>query len=195
MAPIRLQDPLRQTAGPGIPLEVIMESGTVFVATTNHPIWLPARTEWVLLEDLCSGDLLDTLDGYATVQEVRRPCRLSDVYNIEVHGHHVYRITGDGILVHNRAQRRDLTPDEQLDDLPDAPKKAPSPNQLNKAIQQGKAPRGITRIDTPKTTHERLHVHFKGGAALNIDGTWKHGFKVLTKEEAEWLLANGWTLP
>jgi len=27
--------------------------------------------------------------------------RISDVYNIEVHGHHVYRITDDGILVHN----------------------------------------------------------------------------------------------
>ena len=26
---------------------------------------------------------------------------MSDVYNIEVHGHHVYRITDDGILVHN----------------------------------------------------------------------------------------------
>jgi hypothetical protein len=28
---------------------------------------------------------------------------VSDVFNIEVHGHHVYRITSDGILVHNNS--------------------------------------------------------------------------------------------
>ena len=35
------------------------------------------------------------------ISKVRYPRRTSDVFNIEVHGHHVYRITDDGILVHN----------------------------------------------------------------------------------------------
>ena len=85
------------------------------------PVWLPERSEWIPLEELRTGDLLDTLHGHAMVRDVHRPCRISDVYNIEVHGHHVYRITDDGILVHNKAQRRNLTPEEQLDDLPDVP--------------------------------------------------------------------------
>ncbi len=40
-----------------------------------------------------------------------------------------------------------------------------------------------------------LSVHFKNGAALNYDGTWKHGHAILTKEQKKWLLKHGWTLP
>ena len=176
-------------------LEVSLESGTTFVGTSNHPVWLPDRSEWITLEELREGDVLDTFQGSATVTTVRRPFRMSDVYNIEVHGHHVYRITDDGVLVHNKAQRRILSEAEKLDDLPDVPKKVPSANQLNAAIRRGQAPRGIERIDVPKIKGEQLHVHFKDGSALNIDGTWKHGTKALTQDETEWLLANGWTSP
>ena len=83
-----------------------LESGTTFVGTSNHPVWLPFRSDWIPLEDLCHGDVLDTFHGSATVTTVRRPFRMSDVYNIEVHGHHVYRITDDGILVHNNSSSR-----------------------------------------------------------------------------------------
>lgn len=34
---------------------------------------------------------------------IHHPTMVSDVFNIEVHGHHVYRITDDGILVHNNS--------------------------------------------------------------------------------------------
>ena len=99
-------------------IEVTTETGTTFVGTTNHPMWLPERSEWIPLEELRTGDLLDTLNGNAKVEKVHRPFRVSDVYNIEVHGHHVYRITDDGILVHNKAQRRNAVPRGRAPEFP-----------------------------------------------------------------------------
>ena len=66
---------------------------------------------------------------------------------------------------------------------------------MNRAIQRGQAPPGITRIDVPKVPYEKLHATFDDGSALNIDGTWKHGGLTLTKAQREWLEANGWKLP
>lgn len=70
-----------------------------------------------------------------------------------------------------------------------------SPNQMNRAINRGQGPSGITRIDTPKIPHEKLHATFEDGSALNVDGTWKHGGLDLTRDQSSWLVENGWTLP
>jgi hypothetical protein len=66
---------------------------------------------------------------------------------------------------------------------------------MNRAIQRGQAPRGITRIDVPKVPNEQRHATFEDGSALNIDGTWKHGGVDLTNSQMEWLIENGWTVP
>ncbi len=68
-------------------------------------------------------------------------------------------------------------------------------NQLNKLIKIGKAPKTIVRFDKGKIFGELDHVHFENGSALNIDGTWKHGSKILTNSEIKFLQENGWTLP
>jgi hypothetical protein len=69
-----------------------------------------------------------------------------------------------------------------------------SPNQMNKAIQRGQAPDGIRRIDIGKVKGEQMHATFASGAALNRDGTWKHGQERLTAAQRKWLLQNGWTI-
>lgn len=66
---------------------------------------------------------------------------------------------------------------------------------MNEIIQKGKAPRGIIRVDKGQIVGEQAHVHFENGAALNIDGTWTHGFAELTNSQKEWLNDYGWTLP
>lgn len=73
--------------------------------------------------------------------------------------------------------------------------KAVSPNQLNKLINKGKAPKGIERVDTGKVKGEQTHVHFDDDSALNMDGTWKHGERDLTNAQRDWLQNNGWNLP
>jgi RHS repeat-associated protein len=73
--------------------------------------------------------------------------------------------------------------------------KALSPNQLNKQIKKGLAPKGIDRIDTGKVKGEQTHAHFDNGAALNQDGGWKHGSSELTNAQRSWLQSNGWNIP
>ena len=44
---------------------------------------------------------METLAGPVAVLSVERLESALDVYNIEVHGEHVFRVTADGVLVHN----------------------------------------------------------------------------------------------
>ena len=55
-------------------------------------------------------------------------------------------------------------------------------NQLNKAVNKGKAPKSIRRADKGKIKGEQDHVHFKDGSAMNKDGTFKHGKRNLNKK-------------
>ncbi|WP_408001807.1 NBR1-Ig-like domain-containing protein [Massilia sp. SM-13] len=73
--------------------------------------------------------------------------------------------------------------------------KGKSPNQLNKEIKQGKAPKDVERVDVGKVKGEQTHAHFKDGSALNKDGTWKHGESTLSRATQKWLENNGWRLP
>ena len=70
----------------------------------------------------------------------------------------------------------------------------PQANRMNHDIYRGLAPRTVDRVDTPKFPNEKLHVHFEGEHALNIDGTWKHGGRSLTNSETEWLHSHNWPL-
>ncbi len=42
---------------------------------------------------------------------------------------------------------------------------------------------------------ELPHVHFTDGSVFNVDGTWKHGGKLLTSKEKKWLKSYGWKMP
>jgi RHS repeat-associated protein len=73
--------------------------------------------------------------------------------------------------------------------------KSTSPNQMNQQVQRGQAPNSVDRVDSPRFPHEKPHIEFKDGNALNNDGTWKHGGRELTNGEKEWITNNGWSLP
>jgi hypothetical protein len=80
---------------------VALENGTEIRATEVHPVWSVDREEWVPAGELEPGELVDTLAGPVAVLSVERLESALDVYNIEVHGEHVFRVTADGVLVHN----------------------------------------------------------------------------------------------
>ena len=80
---------------------VALANGTEIRATDIHPVWSVDREDWVPAGDLEPGELVDTLAGPVAVLSVRRLESALDVYNIEVHGEHVFRVTADGLLVHN----------------------------------------------------------------------------------------------
>ena len=89
------------TQAAGNLVRVLLADGTEFRATDVHPVWSVDREEWVPAGELLFGELLDTLAGPVAVERVERLESSLDVYNIEVHGEHVFRVTADGVLVHN----------------------------------------------------------------------------------------------
>ncbi|MCE2814360.1 MAG: HINT domain-containing protein [Planctomycetaceae bacterium] len=77
--------------------------GTVetITGTTIHPVWSVDRQEWVPLAELADGETLQGLDGLAVVLSVSLSRVSQPVYNIEVHGEHVYQVGELGVVVHN----------------------------------------------------------------------------------------------
>ena len=80
---------------------VTLTNGTEIRATDVHPVWSVDREDWVPAGKLEPGEQVDTLAGPVAVANVERLESRVDVHNIEVHGEHVFRVTADGVLVHN----------------------------------------------------------------------------------------------
>jgi hypothetical protein len=80
--------------------------GTVetITGTTIHPVWSVDREEWVPLAELAEGQTLQGLDGLAVVLSVTLSRVTQPVYNIEVHGEHVYQVGELGLVVHNACE-------------------------------------------------------------------------------------------
>ena len=98
-------------------VDVLGADGTVetITGTTIHPVWSVDRQEWVPLAELADGERLccDTESfglGFPSsfppkasglVLSVSLSRVSQPVYNIEVHGEHVYQVGELGVLVHN----------------------------------------------------------------------------------------------
>ncbi|MCE2754249.1 MAG: HINT domain-containing protein [Pirellula sp.] len=84
-------------------VDVLGADGAVetITGTTIHPVWSVDRQEWVPLAELAEGETLQGLDGLAVVLSVTLSRVSQPVYNIEVHGEHVYQVGELGVLVHN----------------------------------------------------------------------------------------------
>ncbi len=57
--------------------------------------------------------------------------------------------------------------------------------KINKNIVIILLQRSIIRVDKGKVIFEKDHIHIEEGYDLNYDGTWKHGKKILTKQEIQ----------
>lgn len=84
-------------------VEIQDETGRVAVleGTPIHPIWSVDRHDWVPLGELEAGELLQGENGLVTVLSVEVQARSVRVYNLEIHGEHVYEVGEFGVLVHN----------------------------------------------------------------------------------------------
>jgi hypothetical protein len=83
--------------------EILGADGSIEVleGTTVHPIWSLDRNEWVPLGEIEVGEQLASLSISANVLRLTVVNRPTAVYNIEVHGEHVYQVGELGLLVHN----------------------------------------------------------------------------------------------
>lgn len=72
---------------------------------------------------------------------------------------------------------------------------APSVYQMNADLRNDHASKTIQRIDDARPPYDRhIHAHFTDGSALYINGEWKHGYKVLTRDEKKFLKKYGWKI-
>ena len=83
--------------------EILGPDGSIEIVegTPIHPIWTVDRNDWVPLGELIEGESLQALGGVATVVSLTHATFATPVYNIEVHGEHVYQVGELGLLVHN----------------------------------------------------------------------------------------------
>ena len=83
--------------------EIIGPDGEIetIEGTPIHPIWSVDRNDWVPLGELTEGETLRASDGIATILSLALVTCSLPVYNIEIHGEHVFQVGGLGLLVHN----------------------------------------------------------------------------------------------
>lgn len=78
------------------------------IGTTDaHPFWSEDRHDFVPAGDLRIGEQLRTASGsVAQITSITRRGPPEPVYNLEVHGEHVYHVGSSGVLVHNTKLRK-----------------------------------------------------------------------------------------
>ncbi len=69
--------------------------------TGNHPFWSEDRQAFVRADSLHPNETLRTSTGLTTVESWTPDLNPTPVYNIEVHGAHVYHVGISGVVVHN----------------------------------------------------------------------------------------------
>jgi hypothetical protein len=84
-------------------VEILAPDGTTesLEAAPIHPILSVDRQDWLRLGELSEGEQLQAAGGVAVVLSLALFRRSIPVYNIEVHGEHVYQVGELGLLVHN----------------------------------------------------------------------------------------------
>ena len=155
-------------------------NGEEIITTPEHPFYVPSKG-WTGAIHLRAGDILVLQNGkYVIVEQVQHEIleHPIKVYNFEVEDFHTYYVGDSSVLVHNACNG-----------------KITSPNQMQKMVERGQAPRTVIRVDGAKVSGQLPHVHFNDGTALNIDGSVHdavNGIHQLTKQEYIWLFENGW---
>lgn len=74
--------------------------------TDNHPIWSVDRQKFIPSAELRLGERLRPLGGLAEISQIQHLPDEQHVYNLEVHGDHVYHVSTLGVLVHNTTPGR-----------------------------------------------------------------------------------------
>jgi hypothetical protein len=69
--------------------------------TSNHSIYSSDRLDFVPAGELSVGETLRNLDGDVRIESIEQLGSEERVYNLEIHGEHVFRVASSGVLVHN----------------------------------------------------------------------------------------------
>lgn len=90
--------------------------------TKNHPYWSIDHDDFVPAGELNEGETVDGLRGETTVATITPSDYSGRVYNLEIHGQHVYRVGSSGLLAHNACVDRHHSIPKFLGGLPGQPR-------------------------------------------------------------------------
>jgi len=79
------------------------DDGNTIGTTPNHPFWSEDRQQFLPAGQLQPGETVRTLTGTAHITSITPRDGPFQVYNLTVHGEHVYHVGPAGVLVHNKA--------------------------------------------------------------------------------------------
>ena len=124
------------------------------------------RNDWIQLGEIEEGERLQATDGIATVVSIAIVSTNVPVYNIEVHGEHVYQVGELGVLVHNSCS----TPDQQalrqlVHEATLGGRKALDHSQARSALELAKQVGLTTRASVADITGAHWigpHIHING---------------------------------
>ena len=68
--------------------------------TSNHSIYSSDRLDFVPAGELRVGESLRNLDGDVRIESIEQLGSEERVYNLEIHGEHVFRVASRGVLVY-----------------------------------------------------------------------------------------------
>jgi RHS repeat-associated protein len=140
-------------------LTVKLHGKTAVIQTTSHHrFWDQTTRQWTYADTLGTGDLLRT-PGHAKVSVISGydPAEATGwMWDLTVANDHDFyiNVATTAVLVHN----------------------CTSPNQMQRQIDKGQAPRGVDRVCTQCSYSDdnlQPHIHFDNvRPTLNMDGTW-----------------------
>lgn len=79
----------------------VEDSEEVLYPTGRHPLFSVTRGDWVAVNELAEGDLLQTRSGPKKISSLGRKPGMHRVYNLEVEGEHCYFVGRAAVLGHN----------------------------------------------------------------------------------------------
>jgi len=172
-------------------VELTLAGGHKVTATRAHPIWLPAKAQWVQAGDLRVGDqLLAPRASSARVASVRTWTAFATVYNLGVAELHTYYVLAGAtpVLVHNCGS------DGSIDAADDGPRLVYEHNPKHGAVTRrgprgeiSRAPRGNCQamLECSVQIKPRLREGIEPETGMKVvfrqhrefEGTeWWHGF-------------------
>jgi hypothetical protein len=146
--------------------------------TPGHPIWSEDRQAFIEAQQFVPGEhLRGRGHSLHSVTSVVRDDSSAAVYNLEIHGQHVYEVSALKLLVHN------------------APS---SPGRMQREVERGQAPRDIDRVDPGHIPGQEPHVHYTDGTSSTVSGGVHDAHKGIptpSKAARRWLESHEWIPP
>jgi hypothetical protein len=145
--------------------------------TSNHSIYSSDRLDFVPAGELRVGETLRNLDGDVRIESIEQLGSEERVYNLEIHGEHVFRVASSGLLVHNSSGTQgsvttaNAFPRNPNDLLPGVPRTVkPNGNQVIYPSEKVRI-RAETHPMKPGETHAPRHHDQHYHVEIRIDPT------------------------